>query len=305
MSSEPSRKRPKTLLPATPLAALAGLTAWFRKVGATGWDALEFKASNVSGGGGLGAFSRQGYPAHSDMAFLPHRAILTADKALATPLGVACRQVCPQCTDEFVLCLWMAEGRSSADPLHPFHAYLASLPAELPSPVVWDKDTQALLKGTNLGAACDAHRALVHTTYAAHLAAVRLARPDILDPACDIDAVDWAHQMYVSRRFPAHLWPSPTPAPPSTTATATNNPNTSANTDTSNTSATTDTSTPHPRPPKHSELTASLGLMLPGFDLLNHSQEANIVRCAFSGRNLHSMMPLVPTPLLRLKRCHA
>jgi hypothetical protein len=37
----------------------------------------------------------------------------------------------------------------------------------------------------------------------------------------------------------------------------------------------------------------------------NPSRGWNKVRCAFSDRNLHSRMPLVPTPLLRLKRCHA
>jgi hypothetical protein len=30
-----------------------------------------------------------------------------------------------------------------------------------------------------------------------------------------------------------------------------------------------------------------------------------LVRCAFFDKNAHSRMPLVPTPLLRLKHCHA
>jgi hypothetical protein len=34
--------------------------------------------------------------------------VLTADKALASEIGVKCREILPYCTDEFMLILWMA-----------------------------------------------------------------------------------------------------------------------------------------------------------------------------------------------------
>ena len=107
---------------------LGALLRWLQESGAEGLEALEFRASSLANGG-LGVFvgkDRQTLKPGDLIARIPQSCVLTADKALASDVGRACVGANPECTDEFVLIIWIAVGR--LDENHPFHAYLSSLP---------------------------------------------------------------------------------------------------------------------------------------------------------------------------------
>lgn len=117
-----------------------------------GLDNLELRHSDVPGAG-IGIYARKPMGPGTAVIRVPYSCVLSAEKALASPVGRAARKVAPTCTDEFVLTLWVAVGRS--DPAHPFHIYLASLQADGATPLAWPETVTQNLRGTNLGAAID------------------------------------------------------------------------------------------------------------------------------------------------------
>ena len=243
-------------------AELQGLLQWLRAKGAEGVDDLEYRASSETGGG-LGVFTKKTISPGGSVAKIPQSCVLTAEKALSSALGRACVAVNPHCTDEFIFTLWVAAGR--LDTTHPFHAYLSSLPRDCTSPLSWPEalvDSTAHLGGTNLGGAVVSHNAMVRGEYAGLLERIERKKPGLLPHGCDIDLVAWAHDMYVSRRFPLKL---------AVAATAT-----------ASASATVDAAAaavvvaPREFRGTCSKLTESLGVMLPLFDLLNHQPGTDI-----------------------------
>ncbi len=125
---EPADGETETVLPSSP-AAFARFLDWVeRKSGIAGLDNVALFRSREPGAGcGVYARDRALPPGADSVIRVPISAVLTAGKALASPVGRAAREVEPLCTDEFVLTLWVAAGRS--DSAHPFHEYLASLQA--------------------------------------------------------------------------------------------------------------------------------------------------------------------------------
>ena len=229
---------------APPGGRYQALLEWLTVSGATGLSNLEFRESEKSGGG-TGVFAKRRIRPGGCVAWIPQSCVLTAAKALSSAVGQTCRKLLPNCTDEFVLVLWMALGRG--DPSHPFHAYLGSLPTERTSLVSWPEAHLSALAGTNLGTAVADHRRLVTETYAGLLCELRRVRPRLLPPACDADALAWAYDMYLSRRFPETLAVGKLAK--------------------------------RRGKPRNSMLTQSVGVMLPLFDLLNHSTGTDIDWC--------------------------
>ena len=131
--------------------AAARFHEWLLKEsGIEGLDNLELRHSDVPGAG-IGIYARKPLAPGTAVIRVPYSCVLSAEKALASPVGRAARKVAPTCTDEFVLTLWVAVGRS--DPEHPFHIYLASLQADGATPLAWPETVTKNLHGTNLGAA--------------------------------------------------------------------------------------------------------------------------------------------------------
>lgn len=238
-------------------AALQDMLQWLRAKGASGIDDLEYRASSEPGGG-MGVFTKKPIAPGGSVAKIPQCCVLTAQKALSSVLGTACVAVNPYCTDEFVFTLWVAAGRLDAK--HPFHAYLRSLPGDCASPLSWPQyliEGKSHLGGTNLGGAIVSHNELVRGEYAGLLQRLQREKPGLLPPGCDINVVAWAHDMYVSRRFPSRLAGSVTGA------------------------VEVEAEAKEEEPPRVfqgscSKLTESLGVMLPLFDLLNHQPGTNI-----------------------------
>eukprot|EP00750_Incisomonas_marina_P013855 INCI17555.8.p1 GENE.INCI17555.8~~INCI17555.8.p1 ORF type:complete len:607 (+),score=109.38 INCI17555.8:22-1842(+) len=116
------------------------------------------------------------------------------------------KQVLPDCTDEFVMLLWMALGRM--DSSHPFHTYLRSLPSSPQSmvlcpPTLWD--VPSLLGNTNAGALLRQHRKLVFEDFAHSLSKLKSSAETAIPDGLNIDILAWAYDVYISRRFPEEL----------------------------------------------------------------------------------------------------
>ena len=70
------------------------------------------------------------------------------------PLGDNQRTVVRQVTEEVLLWIFISVGR--ADAAHPWHAYLASLPAASPEPTCWPAELRQELSSTPVGASASA-----------------------------------------------------------------------------------------------------------------------------------------------------
>ena len=122
------------------------------------------------------------------------------------------------------------------------------------------------------------------------LSKVQRTFPGVVPDACDVDMLAWAHDMYVSRRFPAGLGMFSGGGGDSIVKNISNNRGNSSDTgengETNKTSSSSSPSSPAKSvlqlPPRRSlrhtcsPLTQSLGIMLPLFDLLNHQYGADI-----------------------------
>ena len=98
---------------------------WVRKFsGISGLENVDLRISDVPGAG-FGVYARETLGPGALVIRVPHRSVLNATKALQSTVGKVAREIDPNCTDEFVLVLWVAVGR--CDPRHPFFAYLTSL----------------------------------------------------------------------------------------------------------------------------------------------------------------------------------
>ena len=265
-------------------SSLGALLRWLRDEGAEGLENLEFRESSIACGG-LGAFARKPIAPNGLIAKIPQKCVLNSDKALASDIGRACVAANPNCTDEFVLILWLAIGR--VDPSHPFHIYISSLPPEPISPLAWDKslvDGPSQLGRTNLGRAILSHQEMITVEYAALLQSLKKMFPSMVPQACNTDLLAWAHDMYVSRRFPAELGMfaiDSTDGVGENTSAGKGEPETRlASADASEGAQPKPSShLPPRRPLQHtcSRFTESLGIMLPVFDILNHKYNQDIV----------------------------
>ena len=263
------------------------LLIWLEKQGAEGLSTLEFRPSTKVGGG-MGAFTTQDIQPGSAIARLPQTCVLTATKALRSQLGQQIKKAVendPTATDEFVLLLWMAVGRNDAN--HPFHPYLASLPQLHSLPMNWPTtltDTSTTLQGTNLGAAFEDHRTLINTTYRRLIDIIQTKCPTVLPASYNFSDFAWAHDNYLSRRFPKRLSTEPAVV----IAEKDNNTNTSngknSNKDFENGKEREGSKGDSSPVDLNQSIVAStcsplngeLGVMLPLFDLLNHSYETKI-----------------------------
>ena len=134
-----------------------------------GWlDAHGCKRSSLDfrrdGHGGIGAFAKRSFKSGDLLATLPRKCVLTANAAVESPVGVAAKQAAlasgaeKYCTPDSVLWVYMCVGR--VDTKHPWHPYLASLPADAPDPASWPEEHRALLDNTPVmqsPACCCAH----------------------------------------------------------------------------------------------------------------------------------------------------
>ena len=184
-----------------------GVLQWLSDQGSKN-TTLQFRSSKKYAGG-MGVFTTTEIKPGKLIASIPQRCVLTATKALRSSFGQQCSaaiQDNPAGTDEFVLLLWMALGRK--DTQHPFHAYLTSLPQTPSLPISWPRaltDDLATLGGTNLGTALEQYRDLVHISYASLVQDIRTKCPSLIPSTFQHEDVVWAHDNYLSRRFPDHL----------------------------------------------------------------------------------------------------
>ena len=187
------------------------LLQWLRRSGAT-IDLLRFRRSSW---GGTGAFASQQCPPGTVLATIPAACVLTADKAWASPLGVALREAAAEwgltglCSPEVVLWVYMIVGRE--DSKHPFFPYLKSLPGESPDPVTWPQQLQDELASTPAGPAiaeARAHVRQVHETFTARLGSHSRVAPFLAGGLPGGGSVElseagllWARGMVLSRAF--------------------------------------------------------------------------------------------------------
>ena len=263
------------------------LLEWLQKQGTTGLSTLEFRPSKKVGGG-IGTFTTQDIQPGSSIARLPQTCVLTATKALRSTFGQACSAAIENDstgTDEFILLLWMAIGRK--DSTHPFHPYLASLP-QLPSlPISWSitlTNTSTTLENTNLGAALESHRTLIHTTYRNLVDVVQAKCPTLIPAAYNHNDLAWAHDNYLSRRFPKRLAIEPTMVQVVREKEKKKEKEKEKKKNGNKRNRISNSSSPCSNLDLNQNIVAStcsslhgeLGVMLPLFDLLNHSYETDI-----------------------------
>ena len=266
------------------------LLTWLTKAGTTGLSTLEFRSS-VKVGGGIGTFTTIPILAGSSIAQIPQRCVLSATKAINSPFGQQCKAALQQDsrgTDEFILLLWMAVGRKDSN--HPFHCYLQSLPQNSSLPISWPTqltDSPTSLQGTNLGTSLIQYRALLYTTYPALVALIRAKAPLLIPTTYDTHDIEWAHDNYLSRRFPRRL--SVEPDNSSSSSSSSNSSNSNSNSSNSSNSSSSNSNSNSSSKFYHnqhslkftvastcSSLHGELGVMLPLFDLFNHSQGTDI-----------------------------
>ena len=113
---------------------------WLADSGAS-MDALQLRSS-ADGSGDDGVFLTRDIVQDERVASIPHSRVLSVDKARASPLGDALLATRLSCSNESLLCLYIALGRR--DPSHAFHPYLAALPEVPGDPFHWP---EALLEG--------------------------------------------------------------------------------------------------------------------------------------------------------------
>ena len=221
----PKRQRVDDDSGAAPPPEIATLLSWLTGRGAVGVERLRVRPSAATGGG-LGVFAHEPILPGGTIVQVPQRCVLTTRKVWESEVGRCCRELCcadgafgALCDGAFVMFLWMALGR--ADAAHPFHVYLASLPAEAPNCECWAPEKRALLRGTNLGAAAERAREKLDAQHAALLPALAAARPDLFGQpgggggggggggylGGGLEGVRWARGMYTSRAYPASLCP--------------------------------------------------------------------------------------------------
>ena len=136
------------------------LVTWLRTSGVEGLDDLVIRADGASGG--LGVFAKRNFKSGDRIASLPQRCVLSARAAEESELGKAVRAAATAmgptcaalCTEELVFWVFLAVGRVA--PAHPWHAYLASLPALSPEPTCWPAELRQELGSTPVGASVGA-----------------------------------------------------------------------------------------------------------------------------------------------------
>ena len=142
-----------------PDAKTVALLAWLHECGAEGLDDLHIRDDGL---GGLCVFARRIFAAGDRIASLPQRCVLSARAAEESELGKAVRAAAaamgPTCealvTEEVLLWIFLSVGRTDA--AHPWHAYLASLPATSPEPTCWPAELRDELASTPVGASVSA-----------------------------------------------------------------------------------------------------------------------------------------------------
>ena len=130
------------------------LLGWLSECGTEGLDQLSVRPT----ADGLGVFAKRSFSPGDRIASLPQRCVLSARAAEDSELGRAVRTAASAmgptcealCTEEVMLWVYMAVGR--VDPAHPWHAYLASLPATSPEPACWPQELRDALAATPVGA---------------------------------------------------------------------------------------------------------------------------------------------------------
>lgn len=180
--------------------ALDGLLRWLKEAGAV-TEGLEFRDD---GCGGCGVFASHAFSPGQVIASLPTRAVLSCSVAGSSPLGQAAAAA--GASAEMTMWIYMAYGREAAD--HPWHPYLASLPAVQPDPTGWLPEELAPLAGTPvLSMVQQAVRSVeqeLAVVSAALVAPAQLHR-EALATALTLERVLWARGMHLSRCFPAEL----------------------------------------------------------------------------------------------------
>ena len=241
---------------------------WLQKLGAV----VSKVEIAPSANGGLGAFCRIEIPSNGMIATIPNQVIMSIGKSKRSRVGQACHDVFlgtdKQPDDEFILWLDMIHGRR--DPNHFHHPYLAALPPEAPDVPSWTPQQRTRLQGTNLGVAAEQAFKELEDRFGRWMPRLASVHPKLFGSIVLSDLV-WARGMYFSRRFPTVLL---------------------ANDDemggTGRVHGTPTSSGPIPSGPSGSEtnetISSSVGIMLPFFDLLNHSPHQPIT---WSGSNTH------------------
>lgn len=132
------------------------------------------------------------------LVIVPHACVLTAEKAWACELGSKVKQCGERCSNELMLCLFMAQARASET--SSWSCYLASLPETADIPATWEQDRlDRELKGTPLHSIVMAEREATRSEFAAVSEALGKVQ------GISWDGVLWALSMFRSRSFPGHL----------------------------------------------------------------------------------------------------
>jgi len=132
------------------------------------------------------------------IALASHKLVLTAEKAWAEPLGARVKSLAVPCSDEMMLCLYVASRGEGGL----WETWLLSFPATCPTPSAWPLEVAGReLAGTSLGKQVEAERAKLEREYAVLEAAAEGDSP----PLPSLEEVRWAHSMYKSRSFPGRL----------------------------------------------------------------------------------------------------
>lgn len=152
------------------------------------------KGSDAHGGTGL--FAAKHLPEGFTIR-VPRRYVLDASAASRTTLGA--RLTAEGFSAEDVLLAVLADARRSGAEGGAYSHWAATLPAAAPDAASWPSDAQALLKGTDLGAA------LPHVEQELAELHGRLAAAAGGAAAITLDELRWARGMALSRRFPARL----------------------------------------------------------------------------------------------------
>ena len=146
--------------------------------------------------GGAGLFAAKHLPEGFTIR-VPRRYVLDASAASRTTLGA--RLTAEGFSAEDVLLAVLADARRSGAEGGAYSHWAATLPAAAPDAASWPSDAQALLKGTDLGAA------LPHVEQELAELHGRLAAAAGGAAAITLDELRWARGMALSRRFPARL----------------------------------------------------------------------------------------------------
>ncbi|KAJ1452436.1 hypothetical protein M885DRAFT_619936 [Pelagophyceae sp. CCMP2097] len=234
-------------------ASIEALLAWLTRQGATGLDNVTVGPTAL----GVGVFAKRRILGGGSIATIPASVIMSVSSAAASAVGLACAEcfadVATKPSREFVLWLDVAAGRHDAE--HRCHPYLAALPSEASDATSWPEADLALLDGTNLGAAARAAAQRLRNDCDTFLPLLQKLDAHLFKH-CDIDALKWARSMYFSRRFPEAVFSPAQGACAEEMAAFASSENESRD-------------------------SATRGVLLPFFDLLDHNPETEIswARC--------------------------